>query len=129
MVNFPKGPCALDFDCYFPCGELQPRYKCCLCKAQIHNSVFGCSALHGEYGDVKFKGGCGRQLNQLDASSKNDEQQAEKAETTEITTKERVVVATKQQQPVEMKSNRKRVVAMKAIKKMKTWAEGGNKPL
>ena len=67
---------------------------------RLYNSVFLCSAAHGEDIEVKCKCGCGRHSKQSDSASKKDEKQAKKAAASEIPMKKKVGVAKKYQQPL-----------------------------
>ena len=52
-ITWPRAKCHLGAQCCFPQGELRPRYKCVICKVQLHSAEMGCSTKHGEDGVVR----------------------------------------------------------------------------
>ena len=52
-ITWPRAKCHLGAKCCFPQGELRPRYKCVICKVQLHSAEMGCSTKHGEDGVVR----------------------------------------------------------------------------
>lgn len=52
-ITWTRAKCHLGAKCCFPQGELRPRYKCVICKVQLHSAEMGCSTKHGEDGVVR----------------------------------------------------------------------------
>ena len=51
--TWPRAKCHLGAQCCFPTGELRPRYKCVICKVQLHSDAVDCSTSHRGDGSVR----------------------------------------------------------------------------
>ena len=52
-ITWPRAKCHLGAQCRFLTGELRPRYKCVICKVQLHSEAMGYSTPHGMDGAVR----------------------------------------------------------------------------